>query len=176
MSASRGPPAWRAVHRASGGTVTSSLQGTVIASCPLGLTTWAPLQTSIQSVHSARVQTLCSYWAHPVLKPMSVSMCETSSAKLPLHAADTSGSMGAILVAFQKKPLSDCNARLCRMRARARNPPKTPLQRNVGNRASLAKRGLAFVVRRVHGQVYWRARSDPHKLPLSASSSSDMDT
>ena len=29
---------------------------TVITSCPLGLTTWAPLQTSIQSVHSARAR------------------------------------------------------------------------------------------------------------------------
>ena len=48
---------WRAVHPASGGTVTSCLQGTVSTSCPLRtLTTWAPPQTSIRSVHSARAR------------------------------------------------------------------------------------------------------------------------
>ena len=55
-AASRGPPAWRAAHRASGGTATSCLQGTVITSYPLGLTIWAPPQTSIQSVRIAHAR------------------------------------------------------------------------------------------------------------------------
>ena len=63
--------------------------------------------------------------------------------------------MGAVLGALLPDPLTgDCNARLCPTRARGRKPLCSATGRVRANAA-------AFAVRRVHGQVYWRARSGP---------------
>ena len=73
---------WRAVPRASRGTITSCLQGTVIASYPLGLTTWEPSETCIQSAHSARARNPLFLLGQPCTRTLSVSITDTLAVNL----------------------------------------------------------------------------------------------